>query len=89
MRQVEDLKGKRVATDLSFKDGQLDYKATATPDTVYLPAKDSLVYVPQPVEVEVNRLSWWQETWIRIGQTLSALVAAAVLWKVIRKRLKH
>ena len=57
MQEVEELKGKAMETDLSFKDGKLDYKAKAVPDTVYVPGKDSIIYIPQPVEVEVNRLT--------------------------------
>ena len=37
MQEVEELKGKAMETDLSFKDGKLDYKAKAVPDTVYVP----------------------------------------------------
>ena len=45
MRQVEELKGKRMETDLSFKDGKLDYKAKASPDTVYVPVRiQSFIY---------------------------------------------
>ena len=33
MQEVDELKGKTMETDLSFKDGKLDYKAKAVPDT--------------------------------------------------------
>lgn len=89
MRQVEELKGKRMETDLSFKDGKLDYKAKASPDTVYVPGKDSIIYIPQPVKVEVNRLTWWQETWIRIGKISISILALWLGLKGVRKLLKR
>lgn len=87
MRQVEELKGRTMGTDLSFTDGRLDYTARTVPDTVYLPGRDSIIYVPQEVvvETEVNRLTWWQETWIYIGKALAALVAAVAGFTMIRK----
>lgn len=89
MRQVEELKGKTMETGLSFKDGKLDYKAKTAPDTVYVPGKDSLIYVPRPVEVEVNRLTWWQETWIRTGKLSLSLLALLLGLKGVQKLLKH
>lgn len=88
LRQMEEWKGKSMESDLSFENGRLDYKAKANPDTVYLPGKDSIVYVPQKVEVEVDRLIWWQETWIRIGKVLSALATLLLIFSLIIKRLK-
>lgn len=91
MRQVEELKGRTMETDLSFKDGKLDYKAKAVPDTIYVPGKDSIIYVPQEVkvEVEVNRLTWWQETWIRTGKLSLSLLALLLGLKGVRKLLKR
>lgn len=91
LRQMEEQKGKSMETGWSFEDGRLDYQAKTAPDTVYLPGKDSLIYVPQPVEVrvEVNRLTWAQEAWIRAGKALSALAAGLLIFiLLIRKRLK-
>ena len=83
-------KGKSMETGWSFENGRLDYQAKTSPDTVYLPGRDSLIYVPQPVEVkvEVNRLTWGQEAWIRVGKALSALAAGLLIFILIRKRLK-
>nr|DAY79910.1 MAG TPA: hypothetical protein [Caudoviricetes sp.] len=89
MRQVEELKGKVMETDLSFKDGKLDYKAKVAPDTVYVPGKDSIIYVPQPIEVAVNRLTWWQETWMRIGKISISILALWLGLKSVRKLLKR
>ena len=82
MRQVEELKGRTMETDLSFKDGKLDYKAKAAPDTIYVPQEVK-------VEVEVNRLTWWQETWIRTGKLSLSLLALLLGLKGVRKLLKR
>lgn len=89
MQEVDELKGKTMETDLSFKDGKLDYKAKTVPDTVYVPGKDSIIYIPQPVEVEVNRLTWWQETWMRIGKISISILALLLGLKGVRKLLKR
>ena len=88
MRQLVELKGKRTATDFSFKDGKLDYRARVSPDTVYVPGKDSVIYIPQPVEKEVNRLSWWQETWIGIGKISISVLVLLLGLNIVRKLLK-
>ena len=89
MRQMEELKGERMKTGLSFKDGKLDYKAKTKPDTVYIPGKDSIIYVPREVTVEVNRLTWWQETWIRIGKMSLSILVFGLGLKGIQKLLKR
>ena len=88
LRQLDEWKGKSVETGWTFEDGRLDYRAKTVRDTVHVPAKDSIVYVPQAVEVEVNRLTWWQETWVRVGKALSALAVVSLIIILIRKRLK-
>lgn len=89
MRKVEELKGKAMETGLSFKNGKMDYKAKSVPDTVYLPGKDSIIYVPQEVRVEVNRLTWWQETWMHIGKLSISILALLLGLKGVRKLLKR
>lgn len=89
MRQMEELKGEQMETGLSFKDGKLDYKAKTKPDTVYIPGKDSIIYVPREVTVEVNRLTWWQETWIRIGKMSLSILVFGLGLKGFQKLLKH
>lgn len=89
MRQMEELKGERMETGLSFKDGKLDYKAKTKPDTAYIPGKDSIIYVPREVTVEVNRLTWWQETWIRIGKMSLSILVFGLGLKGFQKLLKH
>jgi len=76
---------------LTFEDGRLDYNLETVHDTVYLPAKDSIVYVPQEVEVikEVNHITWWQETWMRIGKLSLSILAIWLGLKGVQKLLKH
>lgn len=88
LKAYNELKSRNVESRLSFEDGRLDYSATTARDTVYVPVGDSIVYVPQYVEVEVNRLTWKQETWMRVGKVLSALSALLLFFILIRKRLK-
>lgn len=88
LKAYNELKSAGTESRLHFEDGRLDYEAKEKPDTVFLPVKDSIIYVPQLVEVEVNRLTWGQETWIYIGKALAALVAASASFKLIRKRIK-
>lgn len=87
LKAYNELKSRNVESLLSFEDGKLDYRAKVSRDTVYIPAEDSIVYVPRYVKVEVNRLTWRQETWMRIGKALSALSALLLVFILIRKRL--
>ena len=49
MKAYNELKSAGVESNLSFDNGKLDYKANAKRDTIYIPAKDSIIYVPLPV----------------------------------------
>lgn len=91
LKAYNELMSKGVETGLNFENGRLDYQAKVKPDTVYIPAKDSIIYVPYEVEVvkEVNRLTWWQETWIRVGKTLLSFLALWLGLKGIQKLLKR
>ena len=87
MKAFNELKSRDVNTSLNFDGGKLDYQAKVQPDTVYLPSRDSLIYVPTEVPVYVNRLTWWQEFWIRLGKLLSAaflLLVAPRLLKILK-----
>lgn len=89
LKAYDELKSAGMNSRLTFEDGRLDYDLEAVHDTVYLPAKDSIIYVPQPVEVEVNRLTWWQGTWMRIGKISLSLLALLLGLKGVRKLLKR
>lgn len=68
-----------------FKDGKLTYKLIIKHDTVFVRAKDSLIYkeipVKIPVEVRVNFLSKWQGFQI-VG--FRVLAVALVLWLFLK-----
>lgn len=89
LKAYDELKSQGMNSRLTFEDGRLDYDLETVHDTVYLPVKDSIVYVPQPVEVEVNRLTWWQETWMRIGKFSLSILAIWLGLKGVQKLLKH
>lgn len=89
LKAYDELKSQGMNSHLTFENGRLDYDLETVHDTVYLPAKDSIIYVPQPVEVEVNRLTWWQETWMRIGKFSLSILAIWLGLKGVQKLLKH
>lgn len=89
LKAYDELKSQGMNSHLTFENGRLDYDLEAVHDTVYLPAKDSIIYVPQPVEVEVNRLTWWQETWMRIGKISLSILALWLGLKAVQKLLKR
>lgn len=87
LKAFSELKSGNVNSSLKLDSGVLDYKANAVHDTIYIPGKDSLIYVPVPGEtVTVNELTWWQELWIRIGK-LSVSVLILCLLPVLAKRI--
>jgi hypothetical protein len=93
IKAYDELKSAGVESSLSFDNGKLDYKAEAKHDTIYIPAKDSIIYVPVEVPGEpVNHLTWWQHTWIYIGRLFAVILLIKylpLLWKAILKLLKR
>ena len=95
MKAYNELKSAGVESSLSFDNGKLDYKANAKHDTIYIPAKDSIIYVPTPVPGEtvyINRLTWWQQAQIYLCRLLAVVLLIKYLpsiWKVILKLLKR
>ena len=95
MKAYNELKSAGVESSLSFDNGKLDYKANAKHDTIYIPAKDSIIYVPTPVPGEtvyINRLTWWQQAQIYLCRLLAIILLIIYLpslWKVVLKLLKR
>jgi hypothetical protein len=87
LKAFNELKSKGVQSDFSFESGQVVYKTKTVRDTIYIPAKDSLIYVPVEVSGEkVNYLTFWQQFWIYAGRLLAAaLFIVLVLKKFILK----
>lgn len=83
MTQLLEEKGKAQST-VSFQDGKLTYKIIRKVDTVYVKAKDSLIYKEVPVKVEivkeVNRLTPFQRLQIAFNRVLFFIIAACALW---------
>jgi len=92
MRAYHDLKSKGGNSDLSFENGQLDYKITFVHDTIYIPGKDSLIYIPRDVPGPiVYKTTWWEGFWIRLGKLLSLIVLAFLApkaYQLIKGRIK-
>jgi hypothetical protein len=78
MRELNESKTKGVESQVSFTNGWLNYHTVTIHDTVYVAAKDSIIYKEVPfrveVPVEVNKLTQWQILQIWAGRALFALV---------------
>lgn len=83
MTQLIEEKGKAQSA-VSFQDGKLSYKLIRKVDTIYVKAKDSVIYkevaVKVEVEKEVNRLTKWQAFQIIFNRILFFMIAAYALW---------
>lgn len=89
---------KEAISDASIKDGVLTHSLYTNPS--YAPSvavkvkevekvRDSLVFIKEEVPVEVEKeLSWWQQTLIRLGYALLAILAGTLGWYAIRIFLK-
>lgn len=90
---------KEAISDASIKDGVLTHSLYTNPS--YAPSvavkvkevervRDSLVYINNEIPVEVEKeLSWWQQTMIRLGYVLLAILAGALGWYAIKIFLKR
>jgi hypothetical protein len=86
LKAFNEIKSKRVQSDFSFENGEAVYKTKTVHDTIYIPAKDSLIYVPVSVPGErVNYLSFWQQFWIYAGKFLAAALAIMLAVKKFTK----
>lgn len=92
LRAYNELKSAGTQSDLSFKDGKLDYGTITAHDTVYIPAPTIYKPVPVPAPTEyINHLTWWQKTSMYLGWIflLYILVKNRLpIWGVILKLLK-
>lgn len=92
MKKLSEEKSKRVQSLFSFDSGLLKYKARTVRDTVYIAAKDSIIYEEVPirveVSVEVNKLTAWQIFQMWAGRLLFVLIALIIVYAVIKWKLK-
>jgi len=90
LRRFDEQKSAKMATALDFDTGgKLSYQIIRVRDTVYIPARDSIVYkeiaFPVSVPVEVNRLTGFQHFQIWAGRFLLAIVVMCFIFKRLRK----
>ena len=90
LRRFDEQKSAKMATSLDFDTGgKLSYQVVRVRDTVYIPARDSIVYkeiaFPVSVPVEVNRLTGFQHFQIWAGRFLLAIVVMCFIFKRLRK----
>lgn len=92
LKQLSEVKGSRISTSFTLDSGLLSYKLKVKPELTYAKTRDSTVYrevaVPVPVETVVNRLTWWQSFWVRIGKASAALMAVGALLLFVKSKFK-
>lgn len=104
---IEYQAGERVRPPkIGIRDNVLTATAEVDSLTIYMRLKDryerhvSQSAEKQTVVVEVNRLTWWQELWIRAGRVLATALVGLIafklgkpkilqLWQTITKLLKR
>lgn len=80
LAEIDELKSRRVSTDLRFDSGKLNYMARAAPDTVYLPSKtvelSREIALPVEVSKTIYRQTKLQTFFYYIGILATVLAAA-------------
>lgn len=90
MKAFQEKKGNSVNSSLKLDSGVLDYHVIFLHDTIYIPGKDSLIYVPVDVPGPVtNELTWWQQLWVNLGRLFAAGSTVYLLLHYLRIRFKN
>ena len=87
LAQLSEEKSRRLKSNFSLSNNLFSYRAKTTIDTVYVSAKDSIIYreVPIPVNVVVEaKLTAWQQTQINAGRVLFVLLFGYCAWLLYR-----
>jgi len=89
LRQIEEEKSKNVKSDFTFNNGQLEYKAEAIHDTVYVSVTDSSLYKEVPIPYAVpgpvtNVLTWGQKTLIYLGRSFICYLLLLGGYKILK-----
>jgi hypothetical protein len=74
LKEYRELKSRNLQSDISLSNGKMEYKVKTLRDTVYIPAKDSIIYQPVLVSGQVNDLTPWQKTRLRIANFVLILI---------------
>jgi hypothetical protein len=91
--EIDELKSKRVESSFNLSTGgnkqsSLNYVVRTVFDTVYISAKDSIIYqeIPLRVEipVEVNRITGWQSFQIWTGRIFMFLWLIVIIYLAIK-----
>ena len=93
MKELTEVKSKRIQSLFSFNAGQLKYSAKTDLDTVYVKGKDIYIYRDVPVYInvpgpEVNVLTKWQSTQIMGGRLFFGIILAFGIYKLVRWKFK-
>jgi hypothetical protein len=98
IKELSESKSKGIESDISLStneqgDAELNYNVKTVPDTVYIPAKDSIIYKDVPVyvtiEKPVNFLTGWQWAQVYLGRLFLILACIAGIYvgfKVLKKK---
>jgi hypothetical protein len=80
--------------DVDITDNVLTAKAQVDSMNIYLQLRDryerhtitQTQTDKEIIEVEVNRLTWWQGLWVKLGKSLSGALAAGLLFKLFKSK---
>jgi hypothetical protein len=89
---IDERKTSGMETSLTLSNNKLSYRVTRVSDTVYIPARDSIVVREIPLRVEIpvatNRLTGWQWFQVWTGRVLLGLLLILIFYCVIRWKLR-
>lgn len=90
LKQLGEEKSKRIQSLFTFDSGFLRYKAKTIHDTVYLPARDSIIYKEIPIRVEIpieiNRITKWQKIQMNAGRLFFLIIGLYGVYTVFKWR---
>ncbi len=91
LKALDEQKTKNMSSDLSLRDGLLEYNTKTHPDTVYLPSDTTFierdVLVRVEVVKEVNVLTRWQKIRMRAGDITLVILLVIGVWKLAKLKL--
>lgn len=90
LSEIHELKSKRMQSELSFDKptGTFNYDTKAIHDTIYWPAKDSLVYKDKPYPVEVEKIVYEQTALQKFLTIVGGIALFVVVMGVLLKFMK-